>query len=110
MIRFDWSTAAVTLEGFGGERRDLYVEKTGLPFYDVLRLYGMIDLFVGLKDNICIYDTGSRWRVSAQIRAHVASDTLLRLLKVAGLLNNDNLSTVQKACISELILATDGGE
>ena len=41
---FDWGVASGALEKFGGEPVSLRVKKTGLPFYDALRMYGAIEL------------------------------------------------------------------
>ena len=50
MSAFDWSTAADTLQDFGGESTMLHIPKTGLPFFDTIRLYGAIDLYIGLME------------------------------------------------------------
>ena len=68
MSAFDWSTATTTLHNFGGEPATLYIEKTGLPFYDALRLYGAIDLYIGLREDVTIEDTGIRWKVTGRRR------------------------------------------
>jgi hypothetical protein len=65
---FDWSTATTALHNFGGEPATLYIEKTGLPFYDALRLYGAIDLYIGLREDVTIEDTGIRWKVAGRRR------------------------------------------
>ena len=49
---FSWSGAQVALEGFGGSPTSLFVTKTGLPFFDALRLYGAIDLYIGLREDV----------------------------------------------------------
>ncbi|MCL5076342.1 MAG: hypothetical protein M1136_11985 [Chloroflexi bacterium] len=69
MINFDWSTAASALKDFGGEQIVLHISKTGLPFFDALRLYGAIDLYVGLREDVRIHDNGNEWFVSGQFRA-----------------------------------------
>jgi hypothetical protein len=70
MPDFDWAGARSIMENFGGVRVRLHVNKTGLPFYDVLRLYGAIDLYVGTREDVCILDCGDRWEVSARARRH----------------------------------------
>lgn len=68
MSAFDWSAANTALHNFGGEPATLYIEKTGLPFYDALRLYGAIDLYIGLREDVTIEDTGIRWKVTGRRR------------------------------------------
>ncbi len=68
MSDFSWATAHSTLEGFGGTPVTLYVPKTGLPFFDALRLYGSIDLYIGLREDVSIDDRGDRWKVSGRCR------------------------------------------
>ena len=68
MSAFDWSAATTALHNFGGEPATLYIEKTGLPFYDALRLYGAIDLYIGLREDVTIEDTGIRWKVTGRRR------------------------------------------
>lgn len=69
MIDFKWSDAAKILENFGGTPVSLQVFKTGLPFFDVLRLYGAIDLYIGLREDVKIVDQGTRWFVESKRRA-----------------------------------------
>ena len=68
MNDFSWSGAQVTLEGFGGSPTSLFVTKTGLPFFDALRLYGAIDLYIGLREDVSINDKGDRWEVLGRCR------------------------------------------
>ena len=68
MIDFKWSDAAKILENFGGTPVSLQVFKTGLPFFDVLRLYGAIDLYIGLREDVKIVDQGTRWFVESKRR------------------------------------------
>ena len=63
-----WGNAAKTLEGFGGSERVLRVSKTGLPFFDALRLYGAIDLYIGLREDVAIHDCGGSWEVIGRCR------------------------------------------
>ena len=70
MVTFDWSRASSTLKDFGGKPVILYVPKTGLPFFDVLRLYGAIDLYIGLREDVTIHDAGNEWEVTGRQRAH----------------------------------------
>jgi len=65
---FDWSKAAEVLSGFGGEPITIHVPKTGLPFFDTLRLYGAIDLYIGLREDVTIRDAGDRWEVKSRAR------------------------------------------
>lgn len=68
MPEFKWTAARSTLEGFGGNSIVLHVDKTGLPFYDALRLYGAIDLYLGLREDLSIHDLGNRWKVCGRSR------------------------------------------
>lgn len=68
MPEFDWVNARHALAGFGGDPITLHVYKTGLPFYDTLRLYGAIDLYVGTREDVSIRDCGDRWNVSGRVR------------------------------------------
>lgn len=68
MSAFDWSKAAETLVGFGGNPITLHVPKTGLSFFDALRLYGAIDLYIGLREDVEIHDEGIRWKVNGHVR------------------------------------------
>jgi hypothetical protein len=69
VINFNWFSAASVLKGFGGEQIVLHIPKTGLPFFDALRLYGTIDLYVGLREDVYIHDNGNEWEVRGQFRA-----------------------------------------
>ena len=64
MPEFDWVNARHALAGFGGDPITLHVYKSGLPFYDTLRLYGAIDLYVGTREDVSICDFGERWTVA----------------------------------------------
>jgi hypothetical protein len=68
MSSFDWKNAARNFSDFGGQEKTLRIPKTGLPFFDVLRLYGAIELFVGLQQEVFIHDAGSDWTVRARVR------------------------------------------
>lgn len=70
MSDFDWGTARHALVGFGGEPLALRVYKTGLPFYDTLRLFGAIDLYIGTREDVTIRDCGDSWTVAARVRAN----------------------------------------
>ena len=77
MPEFAWALARNALMGFGGVAITLHVDKTGLPFYDALRLYGAIDLYVGTREDVRICDCGDRWEVSARARpAHLVERDL----------------------------------
>ena len=72
-MRFDWSNAAKTLSGFGGEPITLTVQRTGLAFFDALQLYGAIDLYIGVREDIELSNRGDRWKVKGQRRTHTLS-------------------------------------
>lgn len=68
VTNFDWVAAGDTLASFGGEPTTLHVPKTGLAFFDALRLYGAIDLYIGLREDVTIVDAGNEWAVEAKSR------------------------------------------
>src|SRR5437763_1193443 len=68
IVNFDWSTAGSALVDFGGELRTLRLPKTGLPFFDALQLYGAIDLYIGLREDVKIHDAGNEWMVEGRCR------------------------------------------
>jgi hypothetical protein len=68
MNGFTWNGAQSVLEGFGGTPISLYVPKTGLPFFDALRLYGAIDLYIGLREDVSVSDRGHEWLVHGHRR------------------------------------------
>jgi hypothetical protein len=72
-MAFDWSHSAATLKGFGGEPVALIVRKTGLPFFDALQLYGAIDLYIGVREDITITDCGDRWQVNGRRRSYAVA-------------------------------------
>ena len=65
---FDWPIASDALDGFGGELILLRVPKSGLPFFDALQLYGAIDLYIGLREDVRIHDAGNEWQVEGRCR------------------------------------------
>lgn len=71
---FNWTEAAQTFADFGGQPQVLHIPKTGLPFFDTLRLYGAIELYVGLQQEIYIHDAGNEWEVKARVREHRLKD------------------------------------
>ncbi len=81
MSTFNWSTASAILQNFGGEPVTLFVERTGLPFYDVLRLYGAIDLYIGLREDVAITDMGVRWKISGRRRPNFMNGRDLKFLE-----------------------------
>lgn len=89
MSDFDWSKAAEILSGFGGEPITLHVPKTGLPFFDTLRLYGAIDLYIGLREDVTIHDVGDRWEVKSFARKQRLEG---RVRSAAETLKETNLS------------------
>jgi hypothetical protein len=70
MKKFDWPSASSILSGFGGTPVTLHIQKTGLPFFDALRLYGAIELYIGLREDVSIRDLGSEWVVEGRARTH----------------------------------------
>jgi hypothetical protein len=68
-MNLTWTGAANTLQKFGGLSNNLYVKKTGLPFFDALQLYGAIALYMGLREDIYINDDGAEWVVSGRSRS-----------------------------------------
>ena len=69
---YDWRAAASLLKNFGGEPiPPLHVGKTGLPFFDALRLYGAIDLYLGLREDVVIEDQGRHWRINGRARRNM---------------------------------------
>src|SRR5437764_10660550 len=83
MSNIDWKNAAQSFPDCGGQEKTLHIPKTGLPFFDVLRLYGAIELFVGLQQEVFIHDAGSDWEVRARVREQRLKDlhTVARTLK-----------------------------
>ena len=67
-MKFNWKVASTTLKDFGGSQVRLMIHKTGMPFFDALRLYGTIDLYVGLREDVFIRDAGNSWEVSGRAR------------------------------------------
>lgn len=67
-MKFNWDTALTTLKDFGGSPIHLTIHKTGMPFFDALRLYGTIDLYMGLREDVYIRDAGNAWEVSGRAR------------------------------------------
>ena len=92
MSAFDWSTAADTLQDFGGEPTTLHIPKTGLPFFDTIRLYGAIDLYIGLREDVYIHDEGATWRVNSLTRKNLIEgkkETAVTLLKEKAISKRD---------------------
>ena len=107
MSAFDWSSARSTLEGFGGKSAIRYVPKTGLPFYDTLRLYGAIDLCFGLREDVEIHDKGTRWEISGFVREH---RLLGRAERAATSLKRAALTKKDKTWLSKLEAGLDGSQ
>jgi hypothetical protein len=74
-----WQSAKESLQEFGGSPTTLYIRKTGLPFFDALRLYGAIDVFFRLSGETRITDEGAHWRVDGIERA-MNSERLSQLI------------------------------
>src|SRR5579871_2107973 len=114
-MNFDWTGATEASETFGGVEQILHIPKTGLPFFDVLRLYGAIELYIGLRDEITIYDNGQEWSVKAKVRPNDISHLAQRVkqavqsLKKAELTKND-LAWIEKmpACLKSECLPASG--
>ncbi len=102
VIDFDWSGASQTLKTFGGDQKEFYVPKTGMPFFDALRLYGAIDLYPGLRDKITVCDLGSQWKVSAQFRSHQSEDRSKKIESLANVLKKEKLSNKEQTCLVQL--------
>jgi len=68
MLSFTWGSSGATLQTFGGEKIALHVPKTGLPYFDALRLYGAIDLYIGIREDVSIRDAGTTWIVQSKTR------------------------------------------
>lgn len=81
LSKFNWSTASAVLQKFGGDSVTLFVEKTGLPFYDALRLYGAIDLYIGLREDVTITDMGIRWKISGRSRPNFMNGRDVKFLE-----------------------------
>jgi len=69
MTNFNWNFAAQSFKNFGGGSIELTIPKTGLPFFDALRLYGAIDIYIGLREDIIIEDKGSNWMAKGKCRS-----------------------------------------
>lgn len=78
-MNFNWSIAQASLQEFGGEKITLRVPKTGLPFYDALKLYGAIELFIGLREDVSIVDNGDKWSVTGRSRIKTGDRSLSAL-------------------------------
>jgi hypothetical protein len=70
MSLFEWSNQHNTIDILGINKRTLNITKTGLPYFDTLRLYGAIDLYIGLQEEVTIHDIGNAWIVSGHTRTH----------------------------------------
>jgi len=106
MSDFEWKQVAQNFSDFGGQEKTLRVPKTGLPFFDVLRLYGAVELFVGLQQEVFIHDAGSDW----EIRARVREQRLKDLHSVARILKKKDLSKGDEKWIQRLKDAVYGAE
>lgn len=106
MSNFNWNNAGRTFTDFGGQDKTLYIPKSGLPFFDVLRLYGAIELYVGLQQEVFIHDAGDKWQVEAKVREHRLKD----VQAVALMLQKGNLKLKEEQCVNELKAALAGNE
>lgn len=91
-MNFDWNIAKESLKGFGGKKIALKIPKTGLPFFDTLRLYGAMELYVGLREDIIITDRGHQWEINGKTRDESSKKTLnvLKQLRKGKLQKKDN--------------------
>jgi uncharacterized protein (UPF0332 family) len=80
-VTFDWAGARAAFGDFGGAPVTLRIPKTGLPFFDALRLYGAIDLNFGLREETSIHDTGAEWLVAGLRRQHRTADKALAAVR-----------------------------
>lgn len=106
MSNFNWAKAANAFKDFGGQDKVLHIPKTGLPFFDVLRLYGAIELRVGLQQEVYIHDAGNEWQVKAKVREHRLKD----IKSVAATLKKGRLSRRDEQWIEQLKAALAGDE
>jgi hypothetical protein len=106
MNGFNWAEAAQTFADFGGQPQVLHIPKTGLPFFDTLRLYGAIELYVGLQQEIYIHDAGNEWEVKARVREHRLKD----VRAAAATLKKGKLSRKDEQWVNKLKAAFSGYE
>lgn len=103
MSDFNWGEATSALESFGGREKTLVVPKTGLNFFDVLRLYGAIELYLGLSGEVTITDAGSEWKAEGKAR-----DNLLKSAKdAATVLNKGKALAKKEKTVADLALAVE---
>ena len=63
----------------------LNVRKSGLPYYDALRLYGAIDIYLGVREDVEIRDAGDRWVVAGRSRSQrVAGRDIAAFITIRG--------------------------
>lgn len=105
MNTFNWVTAAQGLESFGGRDKTLHIPKTGLAFFDVLRLYGAIEMYLGLSGKVTITDAGHEWQATGTAR----DGRLKNATDTGTLLNKGSALSRKKAdSILELTGALEG--
>jgi len=93
-----WHQAVTTLQGFGGEKTTLTLWKTGLPYFDTLRLYGAIELYIGLREDIEIRDEGNQWIITGKKRVKriaTKSKSALQSLRRNKIKKNDETLLVE---------------
>ena len=88
MNNFNWENAATELESFGGREKTLHIPKTGLAFFDVLRLYGAIEMYLGLSGEITISDVGYEWQAHGKAR----DDRLIDKMQIATLIGDGRVA------------------
>lgn len=111
-MSFNWNTARETLTGFGGEKIKFHIPKTGLPFYDTLRLYGAIDLYIGLREDITISDKGNQWIVEGRTRIKnngkdVAAFKLVKKRTTLNRADNTFVNSLRTAVFNNAIFPND---
>lgn len=109
MKGFEWAKSSQALATFGGEEFTFRVPKTGLPFFDVLRLYGATELYVGLRDEVTIQDGGHEWYIKAKVRPHQKNGLSKQVARAAGALKGSNLTNRDYSWIKQLEEALSGG-
>lgn len=105
MSTFNWNTATTNMADFGGREKTLRVPKTGLPFFDVLRLYGAIEMYLGISGDVFIEDAGHEWRARGKVR----EQRLKNQEDVAAALEGGPPTKKKAGTVSELALAIEGG-
>jgi hypothetical protein len=88
-----WEVSEHIKNSFLRPNETLFVHKTGLPFYDTMRLYGAIELYLGLSHRVAIQDEGVRWRIDG-IKNKLVLDNVVQT--VTDKIINDGNNRAQK--------------